>query len=338
MHGHQGELGPTFIVPRDEIPAQTPEGPGLSIRPFSAHQRLGSAVQPETVSMAWLSVPQGQSTSLRSHAEKSLLIVLQGSAELFGRSTRDVEHGDVVTLPAKHEYGFRNICGPVLQVLHVLFKAERTGKVEDICSLEQLLRRNEERARLTMENPYFTMLRTGALQSEDARGRFRDYARVFCDAFQTLLFARQAACRDPEYLSTFGEHLREELGHNDLMKLTGSKRRFDPILEATASSFCQQMFVLDNAAKAVVHLVLETGGDYFHNLAKPVFEQDVSAEYFKTHAEDDARHKEMSIRLLQGHHPDTYRRLQHVLEDAWDMLDTLTRRIEQLVELDRAAS
>lgn len=338
MHGHQRERVAPFVIPRDEIPAQTSEVRDLSVRPFTAHERLGGAVPSSTVSMAWLSVRSGQSTALRSHAEKSLLIVLQGSAELFGSSTRGIEHGDVVTLPANHEYGFRKVGGPGLQVLHVLFKAEPEVSVGEVSSLEQLLRRNEERARTTMANPYFKMLQTGALQTEEARGLFRDYARVFCDAFQTFLFTRQATCRADEFRNTFGEHLREELGHNQLMKLTGESRRFDAVLEATSSWFSHQMLLQDNAGKAVIHLVLETGGDYFHNLAKPTFEHDDSAAYFETHAEDDARHKQMGIRLLEGHHPTTYARLHTVLDDAWDMLDALTRRIEHLVGLGRTAS
>ena len=156
----------------------------------------------------------------------------------------------------------------------------------------------------------------------------RESIRVFSDAYQTFLFTRQATCRDEAYTDMFDEHLREELGHNRLLKVAGDKRvSTDPILKATSAWFCHQMIVLDNAGKTVLNLLLETGGYYFHTLAKPVFESDGSAEYFDIHAEADERHKEMGVDILAGLHPTTYRRLCRILDEGYDMLETMTRRM-----------
>jgi hypothetical protein len=205
-------------------------------------------------------------------------------------------------------------------------------------TLPGLLEKNEVLAAKVLANPYFRMIREGGLDSERMRGLFRDRLRVFCDAFQTFLFVRQATCEDESYKGVFAEHLLEEIGHNDLMKVTGEKRRFDAVLEATSNWFCHQMLVQDNVGKAAIHLVLETGGDYFHNLAKPTFDEDVSAEYFRTHAEDDERHKQMSIDLLGNQTPSTYERLDQTVVDAWNMIDAMTRRIHELVQIEASAS
>jgi hypothetical protein len=155
-----------------------------------------------------------------------------------------------------------------------------------------------------------------------------------------MLFQRQACCRDDEYAGTFLSHLREEIGHNELLSVAPKRRATaDAVLRATSNWFCHQMLVLDNVEKAaLVHLVVETAGYHFHTLAKPVLAADVSAEYFAAHADADDDHKDSVLQVLEGQHPQTYRRLHRIIEDGWDMFDTMTRRIVELVELEAASS
>jgi hypothetical protein len=189
-----------------------------------------------------------------------------------------------------------------------------------------------------LQSPFFALLRNGKL-SKGERAAAREVLRVFSDAFQAFLFLRQGTCRNEEYRSTFLEHLKEELGHNELLSVSRNARVWgDPILKATSSWFCHQMLVLDNAGKAVVNLVLETAGFHFHTLAAPVFSEDVSARYFNVHAEEDEHHKEVAVDLLRGEHPETYRRLSGILEQTWDMFDTLTRRFAYLIEFEGRVS
>jgi hypothetical protein len=202
-----------------------------------------------------------------------------------------------------------------------------------------VLARNEARLHTWLRTPYFRMLHDGTLNSNRMRARFMQCIRIFSDIFQTFLFSRQAMCRENDYHSAFLDHLTEEFGHNKLLRAANELRiSADPSLQATLSWFCHQMLVLDNAGKAIVNLVLETGGYHFHNLAKPVFSGDDVQEYFDTHAEDDEQHKDLGLSLLQDQHPLTYANLLHVLDGSWDMLDATTQRIFELVHLQETSS
>jgi hypothetical protein len=192
---------------------------------------------------------------------------------------------------------------------------------------------------MELDGPFFRLLREGAM---DARRRtvFRDSLRVFSDAFQTIMFTRQATCRDNVFANLFLDHFREELGHNDLLHTSGSERAAsDPVLRATSAWFCHQMLVLDNIGKAaLVHLVLETAGYHFHQIASRAFAQDVSSAYFEVHSGADEEHMTVAIKLLERQHPETYRRLHRVIEDGWNMFHAMGKRIAELVEIDRASS
>jgi hypothetical protein len=335
---HAKEQSPS-VVPRAEIPvSEAPENLDLEVRPFGAHALLSSVVSRSDVALAWTRAICGQEVGLRSHATRGLLIVLEGNARLIGRIQRDVVQGDVITLPEHHEYGFRAIGPSGLQALHIAFASEVSAPVEAL-SLEQLLAYNEVRAQRALTNPFFLLLRDGGLKTPRRRAMMREALRVFSDAFQTILFTRQATCRDERFRDTFHSHFIEELGHNKLLKVSGQSRAgADPILRASSTWFCHQMLVLDNGSKAIVSLVLETAGYYFHTLASPVFAEDESAEYFSAHAEADEQHKDICVSLIEDLHPENYRRLHRVLEATWDMFEVMTKRIAHLVELEDKSS
>jgi mannose-6-phosphate isomerase-like protein (cupin superfamily) len=324
------------VVSRHDIPiSDAPEDMDLEVRFFDAHALLSSVVPRSDVTLAWTHAKPDQEVSLRSHATRGLLIILDGNGELTGAMQRTVEQGDVVTVPAGHQYGFRDIGAQGLHALHVAFGDEANAKAEARGPLEQLLARNQARAQSLINNPFFMLLREGKLESSRKRAMMRECLRVFSDAFQSFLFVRQATCRDEDYSRVFHEHLREELGHNTLLRVAGDRGAAqDPILQATSTWFCHQMLVQDNAGKAVLNIVLETAGYYFHTLAKPVFEGDDGEEYFNVHAEEDEKHMQVGVKLLEGMRPDAYKRLTRVLDDGWDMLDAMNRRVVRLVELD----
>jgi quercetin dioxygenase-like cupin family protein len=328
------------VIPRSAIPVSPPpEDRSLEVRPFHAHELLGSVLPTAAVAMAWTKARPGQEVDLRSHATPGLLIVLEGDAELVGRVRRKVQAGDVITLPTNHEYGFTEIGAKGLHALHVAFGQEVASKNDQAQTLQQLLSRNDARMQIALSNPFFSLLRNRRVDNSRRRTAMRECLRVFSDAFQTLLFTRQATCRDARYAPSFNQHLREELGHNQLLKVSGSSSiARDPRLLATSAWFCHQMLVLDNAEKAAVNLVLETAGYYLGTLAGPLFSGQESSGYFDTHAEDDAHHKDVGIRLLEGLHPQTYGRLQRVLDSSWDMLEAMTRRFAHLIELDTRSS
>lgn len=333
MDHQQVTLDKPSIVPRSEVPvAGTSSGDDLELRPFEAHEILRAAT-PASVTMAWSSAREGQDIAPRSHPRPCLLIVLHGSAELTGSVGQHVEQGDVVTLPAGHEYGFVKIGSSGIRALQVTFREDETQSRE-VVTLEQLLAYNELRASRTLHGPFFQLLEERGLASPERRARLRDAIRVFSDAFQNVLFIRQGTCRDETYSSVFHEHLAEELGHNTLLTVPELRQApTDPILRATANWFCHQMLILDNIGKgALVHLVMETAGYHFHTLAAPLLSSDVAAEYFHVHAEADDDHRKVVLRFLADKHPNTYRRLHRIIECGWNVFDAMASRFVYLVE------
>lgn len=324
--------GKPYVVQRGEIPVSSDaEDRGLDRRPFRAHQLLASAMASSATTLSWIEVRAGQYVVPRHHAEPGLLIILRGSGELVGSAKRGIEQGDVITLPAGHDYGFSTVAPGGIEALHIILKAGSESSEREV-TFDDLVARNAARANAALNTPYFRMLHDGTLSSARARQRFRHCARVFSDLFQTFLFTREAMCRDPEYQAVFNAHLLEEIGHNSMLEASEDPRIFaDPTLQATLSWFCHQMLILDNAGKAVLNLVLETAGYHFHSLAKPVFEQDEGQVYFDTHAEGDETHKDMGVELLEKQHAETYRDLLRLLDDGYDMLDAVTQRIYDLV-------
>lgn len=325
------------VVPRSEIPpSPIPADGQLDVRQFRAHALLGKILPGTAVSVAWTYVRQDQEVSLRSDPKPGLLIIVHGQAQLVGAHGRAVEQGDVLAIPAHQSYGFSAVGPSGLQAVHVTFPEQTDGRVR---TLKQLLSRNEARAQIALGNPFYSMLRERKLDTPRKRALMREGSRVFADAFQTFLFTRQAMCADDSYATPFLQHLREEQGHNELLRVSKDPRAFgDPALKAASAWFCHQMTVLDNVDKAVVNLVLETGGFYLGTLAGPVFEGHEGSEFFRTHSEADAEHQEVGAKMLEDQPAETYTRLAGVLDASWDMLETMTRRIAHIIETDEVSS
>lgn len=325
------------VIPRSDIPV-SPDG-NLEVQPFLAHKVLGSVLPQSPVALAWTRAQAGRDVALRSHPTPGLLVILEGRATLIGGLNRKVEAGDVITLPCNLEYGFAAVGPAGLHALHVAFEADSDSYTDEALSVHQLLDRNQMRLQTTLNNSFFLLLRRRGIDSERKRLAMRETLRVFSDAFQTLLFTRQAMCRDDEYAPQFSEHLREEIGHNLLLSTSGTSRiAKDPVLRAMSSWFCNRMLLLDNSEKAVVTLVLETGAFYVCSLSRPLFEGDEAQGYFETHAEEDLHHQEMSAALLTGLHPQVYRRLHGVLDETWDMVDAMTQRFAHLIGIEATTS
>jgi len=266
-----------------------------------------------------------------------LLIVMRGGALLLADVERRVAAGDVVTLPGGQSYGFTDIEGD-LHVLQVALGSPlQRGREPEELTLERLLALNRKRAEAILESPFYVLLRNGLLDTSEKRAAACKAIRVFSDGFQMFLFTRQAMCRDESYASEFHGHMLEELGHNDLLQVSGNKQLMnDPILRACSAWFSQQMLTLDNAEKAVVNMALETSGFHFHSLAKPIFETGEHNRYFTTHAEADEDHQDMGVDLLANLHPDVYRRLLEIMDESWDMMVAVTTRFAELVEAEVA--
>jgi hypothetical protein len=200
-------------------------------------------------------------------------------------------------------------------------------------TLKNILAYNEKRLHEHVQRPFFRILEDGTLLDQKKRDIFLSCLYVWSESFQQVMFSRQATSVDKRYQSIFLDHLTEELGHNKLLEEYKDKVKInDPILKATSIWFVHNMFLLDNVGKAaLVHLVLETSGDEFHTRAAPFLSQYVSTDYFDLHAELDQGHAEMGMELLKYQHPVTYAMILKLIEESWDMFETLMDRIVYLV-------
>jgi hypothetical protein len=199
-------------------------------------------------------------------------------------------------------------------------------------SLDELVAHNERRLEAYVSHPFFRLV-DGTTTPEKRRALLACIQR-FSRSFQTVMFTRQAMCADPRYYETFLQHFNEELGHDQLVaQREHSEEASDPVLEATLTWFSYQMLVLDNVEKAaLVHLVLESSGDKFHNAAAPHLGQHVRSSYFQTHAELDSGHADVGLALLEKQHPAVYARIKIIVDAGWDMLDAASTRMCELVE------
>lgn len=177
------------VIPRRDIPlARTSDDDGrLEVRPFTAH-RILSGVFPaqSSVSLAWTQARPGKDVALRCHSTRGLLIILEGRAVLLGGPGRNVEAGDVITLPALQQYGFTAIGPDGLHALHVSFDSDSTSHTDVAQTLAQLLRKNDARLQTTLNNEFFSLLRGSSLDSARKVDALHPALRTLSEAFAAV--------------------------------------------------------------------------------------------------------------------------------------------------------
>lgn len=200
-------------------------------------------------------------------------------------------------------------------------------------TFEQLIKFNEQSFQAFIKRPFFELLQNKALFNNQRKETFLNCVQVFSNEFQKMLFARTSCCVDSAFSKTFDEHLREEMGHDELlMKRKNNNISDDPILHASSSWFVWQMYVRDNLDKTVlVHLVLELSGDFYHKLASFALAKNVQSDYFDIHKELDEFHANMGVDLLEGLREQEYQRLLQVCQQGWQMLGVMVDRTHYLV-------
>lgn len=200
--------------------------------------------------------------------------------------------------------------------------------------LSSLLELNNQRYNDFTQRPFFQMIASEDLKNPNLREEFFNYMQIFADNFQTMLFARQATCRDEKFYPTFLQHLKEEIGHDDLLRnRKNPQKKWDPILAGISSWFIYQMMILDNAEKtAVMHLVLEVAGDYYHSYGNRMLSSYINSDYYETHEEHDENHAEMGVALLEGYTEATYKRMYTLINESWDMIIAMIDRVHQIIQ------
>jgi hypothetical protein len=291
--------------------------------------------------VSWLSFQSSNELLIKSELLPSLIYVYQGSADLESDQKKHLKPGDLLLIPSHCNYKFINIARNGLYAIQIQFNHRELKNGENLIdqyksyplTFDGLMIHNQLCLKKTLENDFFKLLTDDTLSNANKRYKFLDCVQVFSDYFQIMMFSREATCDDKTYIPLFLKHLHEEFGHNELLAVRKHKHAInDPILHASSSWFCYQMFVLDNVEKtALVHLILETGGSYYGNWAKQKAGFEVSSNYFDIHSEGDDEHALMGTKLLKGHSSFTYKRLHHVIDKGWDKLNIMLNRIAFLI-------
>ncbi|HET6612204.1 MAG TPA: AraC family ligand binding domain-containing protein [Kofleriaceae bacterium] len=340
-----------LVVPRESIPPiHSVEQDGAThalgeLRDFRWHEQLKELMPPDSeLSISWVALKDKEQLDPHVHPIQSMMIFYRGSGQLLGQREQPINEGDIVVVPPGCQHGF--IGGPDgLYALSVqfgkgLYTHPETPRVvfsSEGFSLDDLLAHNQRRLRQFIEKPIFSLLAEGTLEDANKRQRFLDALQIWVDGNQTLLFARQASCRDPSFQKTFLEHLQDETGHDEMHAdrqdptPAPSAPVRDSVLEAITSWFPYQMMVLDNIEKAaIIHLVIENASAAYHRMAKPHLAKYVNTEYFDVHIEADGGHAELGEKMLVNQLPKTYLRLRDIIDEAWDMIGAMTDRVTQL--------
>ncbi len=340
------------IIARDQIPAinsimQHGQIHSLGeLRDFHKHDCLKEFVPEQArLSISWTNLEEGKSLTNHQHPQASMIIVCQGSGLLTGELEQHLNEGDVITIPINCLHGFIGGKGG-MNCLSIQFEeigglyenlekpqVKFTDKPSSIYNLDNLIDDNKSRMSLLYKHRFFEMLQDKTLEDESKRKKFLDCMQVWTDKNQLLLMTRQSMCKDEIFRAKFLEHFHEEIGHDKLYKDRDSQdEKYDAVIDAIACWFVLQMYQLDNVEKAaIIHLVIENASDHYHKLARPLLNKFVNDEYFKVH-EEDTKHAQWGIDLLQGYNERTYLRLNDVINEAWDMLDAMITRVVEITE------
>lgn len=200
-------------------------------------------------------------------------------------------------------------------------------------TLDELLDFNEQCFTRFKERPLFVAIKEGLFEKDEKKRLICfDYLQIFTDGFQKMLYARQASCSDEKFAPVFLEHLKEEIGHNDLFRDRDKvTKKYDPVLDAVCTWFIYQMLTLDNVEKTVVmHLVIESTGDYYHKVASNL-SKFLHSDYYSVHNEHDEQHVAMGINLLRGYPPFVYDRIKQLIDQSWLQMITMVDRVYFLI-------
>ncbi|MEU6999807.1 cupin domain-containing protein [Nonomuraea sp. NPDC046570] len=318
-------------------------------RDFRRHDALARFL-PEhgRFSLAWVRLRNGERLDVHEHPTKSMILVCRGSARLIGDLRMPLTEGDTVCVPPGAQHGFETEPGEEFHGLSVqfegsgLYESESAPRVRFTqavsASMAELEALNHARLRRFSRHRLFEFFASGRMRDEPPlRDRFVSALYVWSVYFQRMLYARQAVCADPGLREVYAGHLREEFGHDRLLRERHAVAEdvYDPILEAAGNWFVMQMHGADEAAKIViVHLVVESSCHIFGEKTKSAFQttSDTDISYFDLHAEVDQDHRDIGRDRLHALSPSQFPHLINVCDQAWDQLELVFDRMAALVE------
>lgn len=338
-------MGQIEIVNREDIQAITNidvNGQSFFLgehRDFRRHETLRKFIPNRgRISLSWTALQPGETLETHCHPTVSMIVVYDGSGELTGDLESSLVKGDVVTVPSGSRHGFKGgVTG--LYALSIQFEGNGLYEVEDSPrveflnnrSFEKLKSYNSKRLSEHVKHPFFNLISDGVLHDEAKMEKFKSLLKSWSSSFQKVMFTRQGLTYSKDYSEVFKSHLKEEIGHDELID-SNSIEIWDPVIAGCVDWFLHKMVVLDNFEKAaVVHLVLEASAHEFHELAYKNLRRDKDSEYFNVHAVHDEDHSNLANYLfLQG--SDTqYQEALSITSQAWDILETMLLRMHKII-------
>jgi len=305
-------------------------------------------------SFSWVRLRDGEVLDVHTHPTKSMIIVCQGSVLLTGDAEQLLSEGDTVCVPAGRPHGFCTHPGQVFHGLSIQFEGEglyedegvpRVEFVEtDSCSFRELKAFNERQLQIHGRNRLFQLFASDVLNSDGARRRqFLEALYVWSCYFQKMIYARGALCTNKALQPIYAEHLREEFGHDEMLRaehqLEGTA--YDAILEAASQWFIAKMLTCDEAEKiVVVHMVVESSGHLFGEHSKEIFKRapdTVEDSYFEVHSEADEDHSAIGLDYLQRLSPCEFPKLMETCRQAWDQMNLVHERIAAMAMMESSA-
>jgi quercetin dioxygenase-like cupin family protein len=300
-------------------------------------------------SFSWVRLREGEVLDDHVHPVSSMILVCSGSVHLTGDVSTRLDEGDTVCVPAGSTHGFRTDRGQQFHGLSIQF--EGNGLYEDERSpqvafghrgrsrFDDLEQFNGMRLEKHGRNALFQLLSADQFQTHSARRRrFLEALYIWSRYFQRMIHARQAFCSEPDLVPLYADHLRDELGHDAMLRaqhgLDGSL--YDPILEGASQWFVNMMLRADEAEKIViVHMVVESSGCLFGRASRAAFgpqERPPGECYFDLHAQADDDHRSIGRSYLQALPPARFARLIDTCGKAWDQMDLVHQRIAVLTD------
>lgn len=161
------------------------------------------------------------------------------------------------------------------------------------------------------------------------------YLQPWSNAFQRMISARVTFEADPELRVLALRHQHEEIGHDAILARSRADDQqlvWDPVIEAGASWFIDQLATLPGVQRAAVaHLTLESGSLVLSQAGCRAFPAD---PYFTLHDEVDAEHLEMGYEVLRNRTDWAVEDLITVLDRAWQVITVVSDRIAECARRD----
>lgn len=343
------------VVKRDDIPGITSilheniqHNIGL-LKDWHKHEALNAFI-PEFArpSFSWTRLKKNESTESHVHPTNSLLILCEGEGEVKGDYHGVLEAGDVILIPAGCIHGFIGRGENGFWAISAQF--EGNGLFEDPSSprvfynyqnysltkhdtkdLDQLLIEQKNYENAYYHNPLIKLVTSDKMISPIVKTKLLEALNFWSDWFQTIIFTRAAFTSTSEFNTTAVEHLKDELGHNQLLyKLRKHQpiTLWDPILEATSAWFYQKMITASDAEKTLLmHFVLEGSASIFHTQALKQFPD---SPHFEVHSDLDEDHFQLGVDALKNAKQIDFSLLSQTLTHGWAMLNTLCARMAEL--------